>query len=394
MVVGGGPAGLAVSQALVARGVDHVVLERAEPGATWATQRWDSFRLNTPGWMNHVVGEMVATAFPRRDEVVAMLTAKAATLPMRSGAQVVAMEHSGAGFAVRTPDDELLADTVVLATGGLNVPRLPTLADALPDHVLQLHTASYRSAGALPDGAVLVVGSGQSGGQIAEDLALAGRRVYLATSPVGRFRWNYRARETIGWLVASGFWGQRPDELAVRSVMRWAQPLVASGGRDLNLPGLAAMGVTLVGRLESAEGNRIVLDGSLTGNVSYADEFSRRICAQIDAYIEAQGVDAPAATEEVRAGPVEDAGPSVLDLAASGITSVIWCTGFTGDFSYLPTAVLDERGQPRHDGVVTPMPGLFLVGVPWLVRRDSGILHGMPTDAETAATAVSAHLAE
>jgi putative flavoprotein involved in K+ transport len=175
--------------------------------------------------------------------------------------------------------------------------------------------------------------------------------------------------------------------------MRWPQPLVASGGRDLNLPGLAAMGVTLLGRLESADRDRFVLDNSLTGNVSYSDEFSGRICAQIDAYIEAAGIDAPAATEESRAGPVEDAGPSVLDFAAAGITSVIWCSGFTGDFSYLPAAVLDEGGQPRHDGVLTPVPGLFLVGVPWLVRRDSGILHGMPADAETAAASVIAHLA-
>src|SRR5262245_23957486 len=192
VVVGAGAAGVAMSHALVERDVEHVVLERAEPGDTWARQRWDGFRLNTPGWMNAILGDQPADWFCGRDEVVERLRATAAPLPIATNTAVGLITRRGSTFLVRTDDSEIEADTVVLATGLLNVPRRPSLRHRLTARVLQLHAADYRSPAVLPAGAVLVVGGGQSGCQIAEELVLSGRRVYLATCRVGRYDWHYR----------------------------------------------------------------------------------------------------------------------------------------------------------------------------------------------------------
>ena len=213
VVVGAAPAGLAASAALTQVGVEHVILERSQTGDKWRTQRWDSSRVNTPGWMNQLLGEQERYAYADRAEVVQKLEQLAVNSPIHTGVRVARLAPAGHGYALRTSDGEFRSRTVVVATGDQNVPRTPALACRLPDRVAQYHTSDYAGPGQLPDGAVLVVGSAQSGCQITEDLLLAGRRVVLATSPVARLPWQHRGRDSLEWLTEAGFWDQRPQDL-------------------------------------------------------------------------------------------------------------------------------------------------------------------------------------
>ncbi|HEX2375195.1 MAG TPA: NAD(P)-binding domain-containing protein [Actinomycetota bacterium] len=246
VVVGAGPAGLAASAALSARGIGHVVLERGRVGQSWRAQRWDSFRLNTAGWMNQLLGEQAHDAYAGRHEVVRRLEQLAAVCPVREGVDVARVAPAGGGFTLRTDGGDVRTRAVVVATGDQNLPRVPAVAGRLPGRVAQYHAANYRGPGLLPAGAVLVVGSAQSGCQIAEDLLAGGRRVILATSPVGRVPFRHRGRQTVEWLVEAGFMDQRPGDLPDPSAMRAAMPIIAPG-RGLSLPALARAGPTWSG---------------------------------------------------------------------------------------------------------------------------------------------------
>jgi putative flavoprotein involved in K+ transport len=391
-VVGAGAAGLATSAALTLRGVEHMILERGRAGESWRTQRWDSFRLNTPGWMNQLLGEQAQDAYATGAEVVQRLEQLAADAPVRHGVRVVRLAAKGDGYALRTGDGDLLARTVVVGTGDQNLPLVPALAQALPDRVAQYHAADYRRPGLLPTGAVLVVGSAQSGCQIAEDLLAAGRRVILATSPVGHLPWRHRGRDTAEWLVEAGYFDQRPRDLPDPSVMRAAQPIVASGGRSLSLQALARAGATLVGRPVAVAGEQVAFDDSAKANVAAGDAFAARIRALVDEIIRRRGLDPPAAEPDDTDAPVDLDPPMVLDLRAEEIASAVWCTGFTGDFSWLDPALVDVHGQPRRKDAAGALPGVFYVGLRWLIRRSSGLLFGFLGDAATVADAVRAHL--
>ena len=391
-VVGAGPAGLAVSAALAVSGVDHVVLERGLAGETWRTQRWNSFRLNTPGWMNQMLGGQARGAFAAGAEVVQRLEGLAAERPVRSGTHVAGLVPNGDGYVLQTSDEVLQARAVVVATGDQNVPRVPPVANTLPDWIAQQHTADYRGAGSLPAGGVLVVGSAQSGCQIAEDLLSAGRRVVFATSPAGRLPWRHRGRDSLEWLVDAGFYDQRPQDLPDPSMINAAQPIVAAGGRSLSLQSLTRSGATLVGRPLSMTGDSLLLDDSVEANITAGDVFAARVRTIVDEFIRQRGLAAPPSDPDDTDTPVDVNPPTALHLRDEGINSVIWCTGFTGDFSWLIPELLDTSGRPRRDGATGPLPGLWYVGLRWLTRRRSGLLFGFPDDAETIAEAVKAHL--
>ena len=279
----------------------------------------------------------------------------------------------------------------MVASGGENLPRLPGLARALSHRVAQYHAADYRNPGQLPDGAVLVVGSAQSGCQIAEDLLAGGRRVILATSPVGRVPFRHRGRETVEWLVEAGFMDQRPGDLPDPSVMRAAMPIIAPG-RGLSLPALARAGVTLAGRMVAVDGERVAFDDSVAANIAAGDAFAARARAMVDEVIRRRGLDAPPAEPDEHDLPVDLDPPSSLDLRAERVGGVVWCTGFTGDFSFIDPALAAAGGQPRHSDGVAPAPGLWYLGLRWLRRRCSAILLGFPGDAAVVAAAVRAHL--
>jgi putative flavoprotein involved in K+ transport len=391
-VIGAGPAGLAASAALTARGVEHVVLERGRAGESWRTQRWTSFRLNTPGWMNRLLGEQPADAYLTGAEVVERLERLAADRPVRYGERVARLAPAGDGWALDGDGGAVRARTVVVATGDQNLPRVPALASAFPGRVAQQHTADYRHPGMLPAGAVLVVGSAQSGCQIAEDLLAAGRRVFLAASPAGRLPWRHRGRDTIAWLVEAGFFDQRPRDLPDPSVMHAAMPIVAAGGRSLSLPALARAGATLVGRPVAVAGEQISFDQSVPASIAAGDAFAARVRAMVDQLIGRRGLDAPPAEPDHTDTPVPLDPPEALDLHAEGVASVIWCTGFGGDFSFMDPSLLDADGQPRRQDAAAPAPGLWYLGLRWTIRRSSGILLGFHGDAAIVADAVKVRL--
>jgi len=390
-VVGAGPAGLATSAALAAREVEHVVLERGQVGESWRTQRWESFRLNTPGWMNQLLGEQAPDSYATGVEVVQRLEKLAAGCPVREGMPVARLAPAGDGYALPTGGGAVLARTVVVATGDQNLPKVPALAGRFPDRVTQYHTADYRGPDQLPEGAVLVVGSAQSGCQIAEDLVGGGRRVVLATSPVGRVPFRHRGRESIEWLVEAGFMDQRPRDLPDPSVMRAAQPILAPG-RGLSLPALARAGVTLAGRPVAVDGEQVSFDGSVAANVAAGDAFAARARAMVDEVIRRQGLDAPPTEPDDNDAPVDLDPPLSVDLRAEEVGSVVWCTGFGGDFSWLDPALVDVDGHPRHHGAAAATPGVWYVGLRWLTRRRSSLLLGFPDDAGIVADTVRAYL--
>ena len=292
-VVGAGAAGITTSRSLAEAGVDHVVLERGVIGNTWSTQRWDSFRLNTPGSMNAVLGDVGPLEYSTRDETVAILAQRAERLPVRTGTTVTAARRVGDVLRLTTPEEELETRTLVVASGPKNVALLPTMAANLTPHICAVMADQYRSPAALPDGAVLVVGGGQSGAQIAEDLVLSGREVWWSTSRIGRYRARYRGRPLLDWHVAAGWWATPPDALPDPAAMRMATPLIASNGRGLGIPKLGRMGVNLLGRLAEVDGTRLGFVGDVADFVAFGDKVSAELERIADDYIAAAGIDAP-----------------------------------------------------------------------------------------------------
>jgi putative flavoprotein involved in K+ transport len=390
VVVGAGPAGLAVSAALTARGIEHEVLERSRVGETWRT-RWDSFRLNTPGFLNPLLGPAPDDEYTPRDEVVRRLESLASSCPVRTGVTVTSLSGRGGPVLLETSDGPVRVPAVVVATGAENAPRVPAFAAALPDDVRQHTVATYRSPDRLPPGSVLVVGSGQSGVQVALDLRAAGRRVLLSTSPVGRVPSPYRGRPTIAWLAAAGFFDQRTADVP-EEARRLPNPLVVPGGPGPDLRALARDGLVLLGRVTAANGTRLRVDDSVRANIAAGEAFADRARALADGAIDAQGLHAPPAEPEEpeTAFPVHEAG--WLDLRAEDVTSVVWCTGMRGSHDWLSDDLLDARGIPRHQEGIAGTPGLFFMGLRWMRRRGSSNLVGMPGDAAAVTDGVVAHL--
>jgi putative flavoprotein involved in K+ transport len=403
IVIGAGQAGLAASYQLTQAGIDHVVLERGRVGETWRSQRWDTFVLNTPGWLSHVRpadhhdgegrddGFLPAAAFVLRLESFAAQH----RAPVRAGVTVTRIEplgRPGTGFRVSIEGadgpDELTGRAVVVATGIQNVPRIPSIAAALAPWLAQLTAADYRRPSDLPVGAVLVVGGAQSGVQIAEDLLAAGRAVYLCTSRVGRLRRRYRGRDMIARLFDAGFYDVTPAQLPDQAMRSWPIPQtsgVGPLGHTVSLQSLAQQGATLLGRPIEVAGDRMNFDNTVGANVAFGDRISHDLKELVDDHIRRAGVDLPPEEEDVADDPHPDParirGPAELDLARVGVSTVVWACGFGGEFGYLPSKALDTSGLPLHvDGVGT-LAGIFYVGFPWLRKRKSGIIPGVDEDA-------------
>lgn len=401
VVVGGGQAGLAISHGLGERGVGHVVLERERIAHAWRTERWDAFSLVTPNWQCRLPGHAYAgpdpDGFMLRDEIVAFIEDYAGSFdpPVLEGVGVEEVRPApDGGFTLVTSRGELTADQVVLAVGGYHVPRLPSAAAMLPAGVSQLHSAAYRSPGALPDGAVLVVGTGQSGAQIAEDLHLAGREVHLCVGTAPRVARFYRGRDVVAWLEDMGQYDvpveEHPEGTGVR---REVNHYVTGrdGGRDLDLRAYAREGMRLHGRFGDVRDGRVELAGDLRANLDGADAVAERIKDAINDWIRAQGIAAPT---ERRYRPVWEPhgdGGGTLDLAAEGITSVLWATGFSSDWSWVRAPAFDGTGYPVHHRGVTSVPGLHILGLPWLHTWGSGRFAGIARDAEHLAGTITAH---
>ena len=393
-MIGAGHAGLAASYRLRHAGLDHAVLERGEVGESWRSQRWDSFSLNTPNRMNQLPGGTLdgtdPDAFERRDAWVARLEryAREHRLPVRARTTVTSVERDHRGFTiVATGSAPVRARNVIVASGMVNEPKVPAAAADLDARIARLTTGAYRRPQQLAPGAVLVVGSAQSGCQIAEDLLEAGREVYLATGRVGRVPRRVRGRDTLVWLTETGWMEQRPQDLPDPAMTRLAQPQISGvgpRGRTLSLQSLAARGVTLLGRLEGFEGATARFAQDLRAHLGFADEASAQMRKHIDDHIAEQGIAATASEVDPADAPCDPAAfdaPSEVDLVDRGITSVIFTTGFSADLSWLrvPEAV-DAHGAPIHEDGRAPIDGLWFLGWAWMRRRKSGIIWGCAED--------------
>ncbi|WP_345718832.1 MSMEG_0569 family flavin-dependent oxidoreductase [Kineosporia mesophila] len=389
-VIGGGQAGLAASHCLTTAQIDHVVLERHHVGFEWSERRWDSFSLVTPNYQCLLPGHEYSAGDPDgfmvREEIVDYLRDYARTFdpPIHEGVEVIRMTHDGHRFQLRTTRGTFQASQVVIATGAYHRPRIPRFAERLPGSVIQIHSSDYKNPDQLPEGATLVVGTGQSGCQIAEDLHLAGRTVHLATGQAPRVARFYRGRDCMTWLDEIGHYTKGITEFADQDATRHKVNHYVTGrggGRDIDLRAFARDGMHLYGRLKDITAEGITFDDDLKANLDGADAVAEGIKDLIDAYIESENLDQP--TED-RYTPVWEPDPDVLthlDPAKSAITSVIWCTGFDADYRWVDLPVFNGHGYPSHHRGVTSMPGLYVLGLPWQWTWGSGRFRGVGDDA-------------
>ena len=389
VIIGAGHCGLAMSHCLTARSIDHVVLERAEVGNSWRTQRWDSLRLLTPNWMTRLPGYEYRGADPdgylSARGVAAMLEdyAGASAAPVLTGTTVTSVRAVGGGYVVQTDQGIWHAPTVLLASGATTVPTMPGLARLVPPGITSVTPADYRNPDGLPPGGVLVVGASASGVQLADELHRSGRPVTLAVGEHVRMPRTYRGRDILWWLDASGVLDQRYDEVddLVRVRNLPSMQLIGSPGRTVDLNALSSAGVRLAGRLAGIQDGVAQFSGSLPNVCALADLKLGRLLNSIDAW--AGGTGERFAPTVVRSAPLG------LDLRSGEISTIVWATGYRPDLSWLDIPVLDRKGRVVHDGGVTACAGLYLMGMPFLRRRKSSLIDGAAGDAAE----LTAHLA-
>ncbi|OGN96271.1 MAG: FAD-dependent oxidoreductase [Chloroflexi bacterium RBG_13_50_21] len=394
IVVGGGQGGLSTSYYLKQQGRGHIVLEQAYQAAQVWRNRWDSFTLNTPNWMTRLPGAEYQgndpDGFMPRDEVVAYFEAyiERFELPVRYGIRVTSVEPIEAGYLVSTDDGEFAAANVVIATGLHQQPKIPLFSANLPAEMRQFHSSEYRNPEALPAGAVLIVGSAQSGCQIAEELYQSGRKVYLSVSSSARFPRRYRGKDTSWWMNIIGLLDKTVDQLPSPKAKfaGSAHSTGKEGGHTINLHQFARDGVVLLGHIQSMQEDRLTVAPDLMENLVKADKAEADFIKQVDEYIERNRVEAPIENlPELRDG-YDGKEILALDLASVGITAVIWSTGYKFDFNLVKLPAFDEDGYPLQHRGVTEFPGLYFIGLPFLYKPKSGLLAGVGDDA--------AHVAE
>jgi len=407
LVIGGSQAGLAVSYHLTRQGRPHLVLERDRIGASWLNERWDSFTLVTPNWTVQLPGFPHRGGDPHgflpRDEIVRYLEAYAAAFgaPVELGTAVERLRRrpDGSGYRAETSAGPIEAANVVVTVGFFHRPSIPAFAASIAPAVKQIHSSQYRNPEALPPGAVLVVGSAQSGCQIAEELHEAGRAVFLSLGSAGRFPMRYRGRDMDAWLNDMGRFDATFEDPANPVERYQPNPHCSgkNGGHSINLRRLAEDGMTLLGRAKGTAGSAgtaLAFAPDVNRRVAAADDVSRKLRAMVDDHIAAQGIAAP----EPSAAEIADDGPSggpdlpeipELDLAARGVTTIVWATGYACDFDWIDLPVADARGYPLQERGVSDFPGLYFCGLHWMYSLKSGLLFGVGE----AARHVTDHLA-
>jgi len=391
IVVGGGQSGLSISYYLQRAGIEHLVLEKHTMTHSWRTQRWDAFCLVTPNWQcalpGHPYEGNAPHGFMKRDEIIEYLDGfiRKVNPPVLEHTEVRSVQpREQSGYAVTTARGTFTADQVVVASGGYHAPIVPRMAERLPEGIAQIQSADYRNPQSLPEGAVLVVGSGQSGAQIAEDLHLAGRKVYLAVGEAPRCARFYRGRDVVDWLAEMKYYDLPVTEHPLREGVRDNTNHYVTGrdgGRDIDLRKFAIEGMELYGVLEDYRDGTLRFAPNLREALDDADATYNRINASIDKYIAERGISAPPPSVYTPVwSPVGERGQ--LDPQAAGIGSIIWSIGFRPDFSWLDAPVFNGRGYPGHERGVTDLPGLYFVGLPWLHTWGSGRFSGIARDAE------------
>jgi putative flavoprotein involved in K+ transport len=399
IIVGGGQAGLSLSWHLCRRGIDHMILERHVAGHAWRAERWDSFCLVTPNWQCQLPGFPYAGNDPHgfmlRQEIIDYIDAYIASFdpPVLSGVEVMKLRRGLAGeFRLATSAGNFTAAQVVVATGGYHEPIVPRYAERLAADIVQLHSSQYRNPHSLPTGAVLVVGSGQSGCQIAEDLHLAGRRVHLCVGNAPRVARRYRGKDVVEWLDRMGYYDIPVEDHPLKEEVRDKTNHYVTGrdgGRDIDLRRHALDGMRLYGRLAGIEPGELRFEPDLRANLDAADAVSESIKRSIDAFIAKTGIAAPEEAPYVPVWQPEEETAS-LDYRAADIRSIVWSIGFRTDFRWIEAPVFDGRGAPVHHRGVTREEGLYFLGLQWLHSWGSGRFSGVARDAAFVADRIEA----
>jgi putative flavoprotein involved in K+ transport len=391
-----------MSRCLAERSIDHVVLERGNIAHTWRTERWDSLRLLTPNWQCRLPGYSYAGDDPdgymTMAEVVSFLDGYARHLsaPVHTDTTVTSVQPTDDGYLVVTDQGRWRCDTVVLATGSCNTPKVPALAASVPPGVTMVTPIEYRNPGELPDGGVLVVGASATGIQLADEIHRSGRPVTVAVGEHVRAPRVYRGMDIQWWMAATGLLDERYDQVDNLDRVRGLPSFQLVGTPEritLDLNVLTDMGVNLVGRLAGINDGNAQFSGSLRNNCAMADLKLGRLLDSIDQWATAEGLD-DEFEEPRRFAPtrVEESPPLGLDLKNGQIRTIVWATGLRPDYSWLHVPVLDRKGRLRHDGGVVDAPGLYVIGLPFLRRRKSSLITGADDDAHDLSAFLASYL--
>ena len=413
IVIGAGHAGLSISYHLKKLHLNHVVFEKDRIGYTWRNERWNSFKLNTPNKINLLPGQENVFSDPEgfcsASDFISFLEGYSRTfqLPVIENCKVLSVESipDSKDFSVYVSQNDsernYRSKQIVVASGAQNIKNIPSFAKNISHEILQLHTSEYRNASLLPDGAVLIVGSAQSGIQIAEDLINMGRKVFISTSQVSRVPRRYRGKDITDWLILTGFFDVRTIDVTDPQMITMKQPQVSTvgiRGHTISLQSLARNGAIILGKTEFADATTVFLQPDSESHIRYADESSKKVKEIINEYIQNSQLNSPQPEEDPADKPDETTASAstitTLNLIENKITSIIWTTGFTGDFSYLKLPVFNGNGIPKHHGGISDIEGLYFLGLPWLRKRKSGIILGIREDSEFLAETILAYSGE
>ena len=390
VIVGGGQAGLAMSYLLNEQDREHVILEkRNEIGATWAS-RWDTFTLVTPNWSMQLPGFPYEgddpDDFMTRDEVVEYLEAYAEQFdpPLRFGVEVTGVEKTDGEYQVHTSQGDYTCRNVVIAAGTYQFPKMPEFSSKVPEGILSIHSDEYENPEKLPEGAVMVVGGGQSGCQIAQEIHQSGHKVFLCVSKVGRLPRQYRGKDGMWWADKLGLFDQTPDDLDSLDERFDPNPRVSGkdGGQEINLHQFAQKGIVLLSRLEGLENQTALLGDDLYQNLKMADKFAKQVRAGADQMVEKMDLELPEESVEELDDGFRQPILRELDLKGNNVQTIIWATGYDWDFSWIDLPILDAHDYPVQVRGVTEYPGLYFVGLHWLHKRKSGLFYGLGEDVE------------
>lgn len=400
IIIGGGQAGLSASYCLTERGItDHVIFEKNRIGHSWEKERWDTFCLVTPNHQCRLPGHSYdgdnPEGFMVKDEIVSYIRRYVDKFkpPVREGVTVKSVTKKEGFFRVETNRGIWHSDDVICAIGSFHTPFVPKGAELIPDHIEQIHSIDYKRPSQIPEGETLIIGSGQSGVQIMEDLFLDGRKVHLCLGNAPRSPRRYRGKDAVTWLEEMGYYkitfADHPDQ--AKALSGTNHYLTGrDGGHEIDLRKFALDGVKLYGFVESIDHEKFTLRQDIAAKLDAADKSYNGICKRIDEYIEEAGINAP---EEPHYTPVwqPENEPTELNFSANNITSIVWCIGFHPDFSFIDLPVFNMRGFPQTERGVTAIPGLYFLGLPWQHTWGSARFSGIAEDAGFIADKISVH---
>ena len=390
LIVGGGQAGIAMSEHLSNYKIPHLVLERNRIAERWRSERWDTLVANGPAWHdrfpNMEFTDFDPNGFPSKEQVVDYFVAYAEMIkaPIRCGVEVKEVRRNVGrpGFRIETSDGIFEANNVVAATGPFQCPIIPDFKFE-SNRITQIHSSQYHNPDQLPDGGVLVIGAGSSGSQIADELLRTGKSVHLSVGPHDLPPRSYRGRDFVWWLGVLGKWEAVTKDPGTEHITIAVSG--AHGGQTVDFRGLAERGIILLGRTHSVKKNVMRFESDLAKNIANGNSYTLSLLDQADEYVIRNGLDFPLEPEarEVLPDPQCVKNPILeIDLKEAGINSIVWATGFDVDFSWLKVDALDENGKPKHDRGISTESGIYFLGLPWQSRRGSSFIWGVWQDAK------------